>query len=469
MNIIEAIQDPKLFAPWFRGSSWDAWLVFLKALFAFPMEKAEMETFSKHTGRQTAPSASVREAWLVVGRRGGKSLTAAIVAVFLATFRDYSKVLMPGERGTVMLIAADRRQARVLMRYISGFIDNIPMLRAMVVHRTRESIELSNRIILEVHSCNFRSVRGYSIVAAVCDEISFWHSDESAANPDVEVLNGIRPGLVTIPGSLLLCISSPYARRGALWDAYNRHYGKDESNTLVWRGTTREMNPLVPQDIIDEALERDEPAAKAEYLAEFRTDVETFISRESLSAAVVPHRVELPYTSQFQYFAFVDPSGGQADSMTLAVAHREGNGRAVLDMTREAKPPFSPDTVAANFALEMRRYGINSCMGDRYAGEWPRERFRVHRIEYQPSTLTKSEIYKAWLPDLNSGKVELLDNSRLFNQILNLERRTGSGGREQIDHAPGGHDDLANSAAGALLMCTGFGGPRGGPSRLTGL
>ncbi len=229
------------------------------------------------------------------------------------------------------------------------------------------------------------------------------------------------------------------------------------------------MNANVSQSTVDQALERDEPAAKAEYLAEFRTDVETFISRESLSASVVPHRVELPYTSQFQYYAFVDPSGGQADSMTLAIAHREGNGRAVLDMTREAKALFNPDSVTANFALEMKRYHISSCTGDRYAGAWPAERFRVHHVEYQPSPLTKSEIYRSWLPDLNSGVVELLDDSRLFHQILNLERRTGSQGREIIDHPPGGHDDLANAVAGACLLATGFGGPNGGPSRLTGL
>ena len=66
-------------------------------------------------------------------------------------------------------------------------------------------------------------------------------------------------------------------------------------------------------------------------------------------------------------------------------------------------------------------------------------------------------------------KVELLDDSRLFSQILNLERRTGAGGRESVDHPVGGHDDLSNAVSGALLMCTGFGGPAGGPSRLTGL
>ncbi len=98
---------------------------------------------------------------------------AAFVAVFVACFRDYSGCLAPGEFGTVMVMAADRRQTRTVMRYIGGFFNFIPALSAQVVNRTQESIELRNRVVIEVHTCSFRSVRGYSIVAAVCDEIAF--------------------------------------------------------------------------------------------------------------------------------------------------------------------------------------------------------------------------------------------------------------------------------------------------------
>jgi hypothetical protein len=35
-----------------------------------------------------------------------------------------------------------------------------------------------------------------------------------------------------------------------------------------------------------------------------------------------------------------------------------------------------------------------------------------------------------------------------------LERRTARGGRDTIDHAPGGHDDLANVVAGVAVVAT---------------
>jgi hypothetical protein len=69
----------------------------------------------------------------------------------------------------------------------------------------------------EISTANFRTVRGYTIVGALFDELAFWRSDESA-NPDTEILAAIRPAMSTIPGAILLCASSPYRQAGALYD-----------------------------------------------------------------------------------------------------------------------------------------------------------------------------------------------------------------------------------------------------------
>ena len=166
------------------------------------------------------------------------------------------------------------------------------MLSALIDRETAEAIDLNNGITIEILTANFRTLRGYTLVAALCDEIAFWRSDESA-NPDSEIIAAIRPAMATIPGAMLLCASSPYARRGALWEAFRRHFGK-LGPVMVWKADTRTMNPTVPQSVIDEAMESDPASAAAEYGAQFRTDVETFISREIIDAAVVPGRFELP-------------------------------------------------------------------------------------------------------------------------------------------------------------------------------
>ena len=124
----------------------------------------------------------------------------------------------------------------------------------------------------------------------------------------------------------------------------------------------------------------------------------------------------------------------------------------MLDLVREVHPPFSPDAVVSEFAATLKAYRCSTVTGDRYAGEWPRERFRVHGIRYEPSSKTKSDLYAELLPLLNSGGVELLDVKRLGAQLIGLERRTARGGRDSIDHAPRGHDDVVNAAAGALVL-----------------
>ena len=116
------------------------------------------------------------------------------------------------------------------------------LIRRMIERETADTFDLTDGVTIEVGTTSFKTVRGYTIVAALCDELAFWPTDDSA-EPDYEVLNALRPGMVTIPNAMLLCASSPYARRGALWDAHRRHFGKDDDPILVWHADTRTMNP----------------------------------------------------------------------------------------------------------------------------------------------------------------------------------------------------------------------------------
>jgi hypothetical protein len=211
------------------------------------------------------------------------------------------------------------------------------------------------------------------------------------------------------------------------------------------------MNRRVPQAVIDDALADDPGAAAAEYLAEFRADCERPFTEEAVNAATDPQRFELPPVADRVYCAFVDPSGGSQDSMTLAIAHH-ADGRAVLDAVREVKPPFDPDGVTKDFADLLKAYRLATVTGDAYGGDWPRSRFLAHGITYELSELTKSELFQAFLPLVNGARVALLDLPRLRVQIVSLERRVGFQGRASISHPPGGHDDVANAAAGACVL-----------------
>ena len=455
MSILADLANEELFAPFFRGSSWGPWRAFLAALFALPMDAEALELYQRHTGRQTAPTTAFTEAALVVGRRGGKSRVLALIATYLATARDYTPYLAPGEKATIAVIASDRKQARSIYRYVLGMLENVPELAAMVADAKSDIIELTNGVVIEIATASFRVTRGYSFAAVLCDETAFWRNDDATANPDVEIFRALRPGMASIPGSILLNASSPYARRGVLYQTYRRHFGKNEGRVLVWQGSTAEMNPSIDPEVIAEAYEEDPASASSEYGAQFRDDIDDFVSQAVVDACTDPGVVERAANRSlgYRYSAFVDAAGGSGqDSMTIAISHMEKD-IAVLDVVRERKPPFSPDDVVAEFVALMKSYGIHQAQADRWGGDWVTEAFRKAGITVKPAEKPKSDLYRELLPLLNAKRCSLLDVPRLSAQLVGLERRVARGGRDSIDHAPGSHDDVANAAAGALVMC----------------
>jgi hypothetical protein len=237
-------------------------------------------------------------------------------------------------------------------------------------------------------------------------------------------LRALRPGLASIPGSILLLASSPYAKRGELYNAFRRHHGREGARVLVWQADTGAMNPSIDPAIIAEAYESDPEAARAEYGAQFRDDLADFVARETVEAVTCWGRRELPRLPGIDYAAFCDPSGGISDPMTLAIAHLDAHAVCVLDNVLEIRPPFDPEAAVAECAALLRRFGVSKVTGDRYAGEWPRARFREHVIAFELSARPKSDLYHDLLPLLNAKRAELLDNPRLLAQLVGLERHT---------------------------------------------
>lgn len=448
IDIRQAMTDPSLFGQQFGADSFAAWRALLAGFYGLDLDESELETFKALTGREEAPTGPHGELWLPMGRRGGKSQTAALLALYEALFRDHAAKLSPGEVATVMCIAADRKQARTVMRYISGLVEAIPMLRAMRVSETTEAIEFDNRVAIEVHTASHRAVRGYTLAAAILDECAFWHSE--GANPDKEILAAIRPALGTLNGKLI-ALSSPYAKRGILWAAFKRYFGTNSARVLVAQAPTLTMNPTFSAALVEQALEEDREHARAEYLAEFRGDIASFLDIELVEQATRSKPLELPPQEGETYFAFVDPNGGGADEFTLSIAHREGE-LTVVDMVRGRNG--SPAEIVSEYARVLRPYRIKRVHGDRYAGRWPRDEFAKYGIEYVPSTQDRSALYLELMARLNSGAVILPPDKRMQRQMASLERRTHRSGRDSIDHPPGGHDDRANAVAGAVANAT---------------
>lgn len=452
LNIIQTLRDKQLLGQFLKDEkSWAAWFTFLRAFFALPAANGDMKLFKSCTGRSAWPCTGFSEAWLIIGTRGGKSFITALLAAYLAVFKEYD--LSPGERGFIILIAPSKKQATIIKSYLSGFFNDNKFLSPYLEKETAEEVQLANGVVISCLSSDYRTIRGFTAVACVIDELAYLAIE--GYKPDVEVVRALRSRLMSTGGPLI-CISSPYARRGMLWETYKRHYGNDKSRILCWQASSRTMNPTLSEEKIQQAYDEDAAGAAADYGAEFRRDIEDFISADALEAVTIPGRYELGPVTGLSYTAFTDPSGGSKDAFTLAISHME-SGIRILDCIRYRTPPFSPEAVVKEFADVCKDYGCSVVTGDRYAGEWPREQFQKHGVTYKTSDKPKSAIYGELLPLINSGKVELLDNELLHRQLLNLERRTSRAGKDSIDHPLGAHDDIANAAAGALVYLTEIG------------
>ena len=459
-NIAEAMADPKTFGPWFEGDSWNGWRAVLKAAFALPMTDEEIAFFHEVAEREP-PRKKVSELWIIAGRGAGKdSIASAIVAHVAALFARpepvsvlarAKSILRRGERARVMALAADREQAKIVLNLTRQFFSDVPALKRMVTRETASGFELSNNVDIAINTNSYRSTRGFSILAAIFDEVAFWR-DDTSSTPDEETYNSILPGLARVPGSMLIGISTPWRKSGLLYRKFAEHYGKDSDDVLVIRASSMTMNPTLPMAQVQRAIAENPAKARAEWYAEFRNDLDGYVADEVIEACTIQGRYELPHVRGQHYIGFVDSSGGSSDSMTLGLAHRRGiDDKLVLDLLREVKAPFSPEVVVEQFVAILKSYGVREVIGDNYASQWVQERFRKAGIKYKVSSLTKSELFMHLLHMLNAREVELLDIPRLRSQFATLSVVPKQSGREAVEKMKGSHDDLANAAAGALV------------------
>ena len=439
--------------PDLMGESWWSWRVVLKVINALPLDDRERAFAQEHTGRTIMPTEPVRRIYVGAGRRGGKSLMDAVQAVFHAT-KKRTWTLAPGETSTIPIIAADRQQATTIYGYVRGLLQSSPTLAPLIVGQpTKDRITLANRTVIRIFTASYKTTRGYSLAAAVGDEVAFWESSETSTNPDREIINAIRPGLMTTRGPLIIT-STPYARRGVLWEGFKSYYGVEGADGVYWKAASLDMNPGLDPEEIAGAYEEDPEAAAAEFGGEFRSDLAAFISEELIASVTIPGRGDLPYNPKYKYSAFVDPSGGSigGDSFTLAIGHTEGTTH-IVDCIREVTPPFSTDGTVTTFCETLALYGVKDVHGDKYAGEWPAQSFRDHgNVAYHQSDDPKSNLYLQALPLITSGKVELPEAKRLIAQLRALERRTSRAGKDSIDHPPRGKDDVSNAVCGLLAL-----------------
>jgi len=438
LTIIEFIRHPLLLNDQSNSVAQDT---ILKSTYGLELNNIELEIFRRYTGRDYVAREQV-EITLLAGRKSGKT---AKIGARIALYEAFRRHPIPrGEGAYVVLIAPVMDQAKLAYDYIRKDILSSPILRTKVAKFRQNRIELKNGITIMCCPCSSISIRGKAVVAAICDEVGFWRNEETSAHCDEEVLAAIRPSMITFPTRKLVKMTTPSAKRGIVWDEYQR---RAELSHLFFQLPTIEMNPTVPAETLEQERARNPEQHKREYHAEFIENVDSWIEPEDLNACIVRGRGELPRVNDGVYAAAVDPAFKKCD-FALAILHRTCEGLIIMDRvacwTGSKKAPLGFERVCREIADILREYGIDNLQGDQYAAPAIQQEFLKLGLTYKELTFTRQSrprLFNNLKHLIIQRKIEILEHPDLLRQLRALEESRSADGTTDV--RPGyGKDDL---------------------------
>jgi len=384
------------------------------------------------------------------GKKNSKTLMGVLIALWLCLV--WKSIDKKGNQ--IYFIASDLGQAnddldltKKLVRYNPVICNEVTIKNNCIV------LKNGNGFIEILPAGDVQGLHGKTYLAAIFDEL---HTQK-----DYRVLEGLEIDR-TRPDArqLFLSYASPYRHAGVpLIDMLKQHEaGTDPRLFVSWHaGSIEEANPslngpLGPtmEDILQAQRSLPSWIFRRLYLNLGGMPDSAAYDADAVEGCIITGRTVLPPKTCVEYYGFVDMSGGGSDDSTIAIAHKGKDGKLILDVVLDQGPRrgnFNPNDAVAKFKDVLKLYRVSRVEGDRYAGEWPRKAFESYGILYELCDKNKSDLYANLEPLINAGNVELLDQPKLFQQLLGLVRKG-----QKIDHAGSKHDDWCNSVCGSIYL-----------------
>ena len=407
-----------------------------------------MQIYRRATGRETYVPREHNEVTLIAGRQSGKtSHIGALIALYEA-FRNHG--LRQGQHAYVLVIAPVIQQAEIAFDFMRRYILESPILQQRLVKVRNNEIELRNGVVIACRPCSSTTIRGVPIISAICDEMAFWRHEQTAANPEQEVIDAIRPAMATLCNTKMVKISTPFRKEGILWHEFQK---RSELRHLVWRLSTEEMNPKVSKQFLEDARRDNEQTFRREHLAEFTDNVLGWITEEILEPCIMRGHRELPPICNGAYVAAIDPAFRSSD-FGFAVLHRSDVGCITVAYafrwTGTKTMPLNLEDVSEQVNEILMRYGINVLWGDQFYFIVLRDSFRKLGIHYEEFTFgahTRASIYGNLRQLMSQQRIGIVDEPELLRQLRVLEEFKTPNGSIDIRPPGSNNDDVAISVA----------------------
>jgi hypothetical protein len=381
---------------------------------------------------------------LLVGRRAGKSLLAAIVALYEAVVADFTGLLRQDEPRYVILVSVRQDNALAHLRTIKKLLSHKRELKRLIVGETRDSLTLANGVVIMCLPASARAVRGWAASTVLLDEACFFVDSDGNASADT-IYSALEPTLAQFGDKgRTIITTSPSGPTGLVYDLFTRVEAGELDGWHVVRKATRELNPKISEKVIARAFARDAEAAATEYGAEWRQASEAFLSPAAIDRAIERRPMAEKADPAHVYAMAVDPAV-MKDRYGFLIAHREGE-RLIVDYAHLLHPPIDPAAAEALLLDLARRFQPIVIRTDS-AALVQRLQLELPALRYEPFTRPrKLQWYGSLKEAANLDHLSLPDHKDLIAELRALRIRNGV----DIGHPKSGptqHDDLADCLA----------------------
>jgi hypothetical protein len=422
-------------------------------------------------------SVKINKINLICGRRSGKTLLSAIIAIYCAISTNWKPFLKKTPFATVLIMSHSREFSDEVLEVIRTLIESSDILNRLVNTDKRNtastmnlkvpfiikgnSIE-SSRVQIKVAAASSKTTRGVAACAILCDEIAFWNLDENMKETDAKIMKAVRPAMKQFgQHAMLIKLSSPGIKQGVLHQEYKKGKEGTLPDTYVnFKAPTWVMNFIIPDEELIEEFNLDQDSFDQEYRSNFADSLSNFITPEYIDMSVLKNVSFLPPEAEpTKYKAAID-AAYKGDHFTFSIsAYVKGRLRQYVSKGwagTKAKP-VSAFEVAEYVKTVCKQFGIDEVGADQYSFQPLREIFDTYNVtlvEYTFTPAFKKKIYFNLKKLVHSQQADLLDNEIQTRELKELIVEQGQSGTIKIGHPNGGSDDYSDSLAISAYLAT---------------
>lgn len=414
---------------------------------------------------------------LICGRRSGKTLLSAIIAIYCAISNNWRPFLKKTPFATVLIMSHSREFSDEVLEVIRSLIESSDVLSRLLNKKKKNTSSAMNlkipwlisgnrieysRVQIKVAAASSKTTRGIAACAILCDEIAYWNLDENMKETDAKILKAVRPAMKQF-GSLamLIKLSSPAIKQGILHGEYKQsREGSLPSSYAVFKAPTWMMNAIIPPEELAEEFKLDADGFDTEYRSNFADSLSNFIVPEYLDMCILKNVEFIPPEPEAGKYAAAIDAAFKGDRFTFSVtAFVGGRLRQYVSKGWEGtrQNPVSAFDVAEYIRTVCKEFGIDEVGADQYAFQPLKEIFEKYSVTLKEYTFTpvfKKKIFFNLKKLVHSQQADILDNEIQTKEIKELIVEQGNNGNIRIGHPQGGHDDFATSLAISSYIAT---------------